>query len=104
MSTNAFEGLRFDQSTALSAAAQLDALADRIAGGLAVEQVKLNLTPAGADEVSVQAAQTLTSVAASFVQSGGDGVTELRSLAATLRAQFNTIGQAEEQNALGFAV
>ncbi|WP_405489181.1 PE family protein [Nocardia sp. NBC_00511] len=103
MSTNAFDGLRFDASSARSAAAQLDALADRLDGGLQVEQVKLDLVPAGADEVSVRAAQTLTAVAASFVGSGSDGVTELRSLAATLRSQFDTLGQVEQQSALGFA-
>lgn len=104
MSTNAFDGLRFDASTARDAASQLDALADRLASGLQVEQVKLDLTPAGADEVSVRAAQTLTAVAASFVSSGSDGVTELRTLAATLRNQFDTLGQAEDQSVLGFAV
>ncbi|MFJ4658152.1 PE domain-containing protein [Nocardia sp. NPDC088792] len=104
MSTNAFDGLRFDASTARDAASQLDALADRLASGLQVEQVKLDLTPAGADEVSVHAAQTLTAVAASFVSSGSDGVTELRTLAATLRNQFDTLGQVEDQSVLGFAV
>ncbi|MFI1915067.1 PE domain-containing protein [Nocardia sp. NPDC020380] len=104
MSTNAFDGLRFDASTARDAASQLDALADRLESGLQVEQVKLDLTPAGADEVSVRAAQTLTAVAASFVSSGGDGVIELRTLAATLRNQFDTLGQVEDQSVLGFAV
>lgn len=102
MSTNAFDGLRFDAPTAFDAAARLDALADRIASGLQVEQVKLDLTPAGADEVSVRAAETLSSVAASFVRSGGDAVTELRTLATTLRAQFTDFGKVEEQSVLGF--
>ncbi|MVU78947.1 PE domain-containing protein [Nocardia sp. ET3-3] len=103
MSTNAFDGLRFDASTARDAAAQLDALADRVAAGLDVEQVKLDFAPAGADEVSVRAAQTLGAVATSFVTSGGDGVTELRNLAAELRSQFDAFGQVEEQSVLGFA-
>ncbi|MFJ9362839.1 PE family protein [Nocardia sp. NPDC101769] len=102
MSTNAFDGLRFDASTARDAATQLDALADRIANGLGVEQVKLDFAPAGADEVSQRAAQTLNAVAASFVASGGDGVTELRNLASTLRSQFDAFGQVEEQSVLGF--
>ncbi|MFE3222536.1 PE family protein [Nocardia sp. NPDC059228] len=103
MSTNAFDGLRFDASTARDAAAQLDALADRLANGLGVEQVKLDFAPAGADEVSQRAAQTLGAVAASFVASGTDGVTELRNLASTLRSQFDAFGQVEEQSVLGFA-
>ncbi|GAB0104466.1 hypothetical protein JMUB6875_34400 [Nocardia sp. JMUB6875] len=103
MSTNAFDGLKFDASTARDAAAQLEALADRLAGGLGAEQAKLDFAPAGADEVSLRAAQTLNTVAASFVASGTDGVTELRNLAATLRSQFDAFGQVEDQSVLGFA-
>ncbi|MRH88646.1 PE domain-containing protein [Nocardia sp. SYP-A9097] len=104
MSTNDFEGVRFDASSALQAATQLDALADRIANGMSVEQAKLEIAPAGADEVSVRAAQTLNTVAASFQTSGTSGVDEVRKLAAALRAQVGQFGQVEEQSVLGFAV
>ncbi|MEU0540306.1 PE family protein [Nocardia sp. NPDC005978] len=104
MTTNAFEGVRFDATTALSAAAQLDALADRIESSLGEEQSKLGFVSAGADQVSVRAAQTLTAVADSFGVSTGAGVTEVRQLAAALRAQSVQFGQVEEQNSLGFAV
>ncbi|MCU1643411.1 MAG: hypothetical protein JWN03_3686 [Nocardia sp.] len=103
MSTNEFEGVRFDATTALQAATQLDALADRISNGMTVEQAKLDIAPAGADEVSVRAAQTLNSVAGSFQTSGGAGVDEVRKLAAALRAQAGHFGQVEEQSALSFA-
>lgn len=104
MSTNEFEGVRFDSASALKAATALDALADRIANGMSVEQAKLEIAPAGADEVSVRAAQTLNSVAGSFSTSGTSGVDEVRKLAAALRAQVGQFGQVEEQNVLGFAV
>lgn len=104
MTTNEFEGVRFDATTALSAAAQLDALADRIESGFNNEQSKLGFVAAGADEVSVRAAETLGAVAASFGVSSGAGVTEVRQLAAALRAQSVAFGQVEEQNSLGFAV
>ncbi|MEV6771294.1 PE family protein [Nocardia sp. NPDC051030] len=102
MSTTDFEGLRFDASTALSVATSLDALADRIAEGMGIEQAKLTVSPAGSDEVSVRASQTLNTVAASFQQSGGAGVDEVRKLAATLRAQFDQFGQIEEQSVQSF--
>ncbi|GAB4583216.1 PE domain-containing protein [Nocardia sp. IFM 10818] len=102
MSNNEFDGVRFDASTALAAASQLDALADRMAGGMEVEQVKLNIAPAGADEVSVSAAQTLNAVAAQFTTAGGEGVNEVRQLAAALRAQAANFGQVEEESMAGF--
>ncbi|MFD3507579.1 PE family protein [Nocardia sp. NPDC058666] len=104
MANNEIAGLSFDSESALAAAAQLDALADRLAAGMEKEQIKLTIVSAGADEVSVQAARTLNSVAASFQQSAGNGVAELRKLATALRAQTNEFGQVEEQSALGFKV
>ncbi|MBF6133799.1 PE family protein [Nocardia otitidiscaviarum] len=104
MATTEFAGLRFDPESALLAAAQLDALADRLAGGVRDEQPKLTLVSAGSDEVSVRATQTLNAVAASFQQSADNGVSELRRLATALRAQTTNFGQVESQSALGFAV
>jgi len=104
MSTNEFDGVRFDASTALAAAAQLDVLADRLSGGMSVEQAKLGIAPAGADEVSVRAAHTLNSVSASFQTSGGAGVDEVRKLAAALRAQAEHFGRIEDESILGFTV
>lgn len=104
MAINEFAGVRFDSDSALAAAAQLDALADRLAAGVQAEQPKLTLVSAGSDEVSVRASQTLNAVVASFQQSAGGGVDELRKLAAALRAQTSNFGLAEGQSALGFAV
>lgn len=104
MSTNEFEGISFDATSALAVASQLDALADRLAGGMSIEQAKLAIAPAGSDEVSVRAAQSLNAVAASFQQSGGTGVDEVRKLAAVLRAQSTQFTRSEDENALGFTV
>ncbi|MFI6870175.1 PE domain-containing protein [Nocardia sp. NPDC050406] len=104
MAINEFTGVRFDSASALAAAAQLDALADRLAAGVQAEQPKLTLVAAGSDEVSQRATQTLNAVVASFQQSAGGGVDELRKLAATLRTQTDNFAQAEGQSAHGFAV
>lgn len=104
MATNEFDGVRFDPVAANDVATQLDELADRLAGGLQVEQTKLTIMPAGADEVSVRASGTLNAVAVSFQERGGLGVDELRKLAATLRVQSTRFGQAEEYSVADFAV
>ncbi|MEV6771256.1 PE family protein [Nocardia sp. NPDC051030] len=94
--------VRFDAAAALSAAADLDALADRLEAALSADQPALTVSAAGADEVSVQAASTLTEVGASFADQTGLGVTELRKLAAAVRAQTSTFNQVETDSTTDF--
>ncbi|MQY25011.1 PE domain-containing protein [Nocardia aurantia] len=102
MVTSDFGGVQFDPAAAANAAAQLDGLAGRLAGDLQNEQMKLTAAPAGADEVSVRAAQTLDAVAESFRNSADAGVLEVRKLAATLRVQSSRLGQLDTDNAADF--
>ncbi|WP_433205014.1 PE family protein [Nocardia sp. CA-107356] len=98
----AFDGVRFDPVAVRSAATQLDELAERLNADLQTEHPTLAVRPAGADEVSQRASQTLTGVAGSFHQSAADGILEMRKLAAALRAQCDNFGQMEDANVTGF--
>ncbi|WP_019929519.1 PE family protein [Nocardia sp. BMG111209] len=102
MVTSDFDGVQFDPVAARQAAAQLDGLAGRLAGDLQDERPRLTAAPAGSDEVSVRAAQTLEAVAESFRSSADAGVLEVRKLAATLRVQSDHFGQAEADNSADF--
>ncbi|MFE3188738.1 PE family protein [Nocardia sp. NPDC059240] len=95
-------GVRFDADTVLSAAADLDAMADRLEAALGAEGHALSVPAAGSDKVSLAAADTLTSVGTSFVAQTGSGVDELRKLAALVRGQANAFGQVEVDNATDF--
>lgn len=88
--------IRFDSAAAVNAAAQLDALAQRLENDLGVEQHALSPAPAGIDDVSLRAAQTLTTVGESFQRTVIDGVLELHKIAANLRAQSDRVAQNEE--------
>ncbi|MFI1915037.1 PE domain-containing protein [Nocardia sp. NPDC020380] len=94
--------VRFDPTTVRSAAADLDALADRLEAALSFESPTLSPQAAGTDEVSTTAATTLHTVAASFVAQSGLGVDELRKLAAVVRDQATTFGQVEQSNQTDF--
>ncbi|WP_181699428.1 PE family protein [Nocardia sp. GTS18] len=91
--------IRFDSVAAANAAAQLDALAQRLENDLRLEQHALSPAPAGSDAVSVRAAQTLTTVGESFQRNLIDGVLELRKIAANLRAQSDRVVRNEEISA-----
>ncbi|MGW4117294.1 PE family protein [Nocardia sp. NPDC004711] len=95
-------GVRFDADTVLSAAADLDAMADRLEAALGADTQALSVPAAGSDKVSLAAADTLTTVGASFVTQSGLGVDELRKLAAVVRNQANTFGQVEVDNSTDF--
>ncbi|MTE11542.1 PE domain-containing protein [Nocardia sp. CT2-14] len=95
-------GVRFDADTVLSAAADLEAMADRLETALGADAQALSVPAAGSDKVSLAAADTLTSVGTSFVTQSGFGVDELRKLAAVVRDQANTFGQVETDNAVDF--
>ncbi|TQF74785.1 PE family protein [Rhodococcus spelaei] len=69
----------------ISAAAQLEALADRLEAAVHVNGPALHMAPAGTEEVSTMAAGFFNSVADSFLPSAATGITELRTAAATLR-------------------
>ncbi|MEV6095106.1 PE family protein [Nocardia sp. NPDC051981] len=95
-------GVRFDADTVRSAAADLEAVADRLEAALGADTHALSVPAAGADKVSLAAADTLTAVGASFVTQSGRGVDELRKLAAVVRGQADAFGQVETDNAVDF--
>ncbi|MFE3794662.1 PE family protein [Nocardia tengchongensis] len=95
-------GVRFDAETVLSAAAGLEAMADRLETALGADAQALTVPAAGSDEVSLAAADTLTAVGASFVTETGGGVDELRKLAAVVRNQVAAFGQVETDNSTDF--
>lgn len=101
MTENSSDGVYFDAQAATEAAGRLDALAQRLRDDLESSRAALTVPPAGADEVSVRAAATMTDVAGSFSTGADGGVDELHKLAASLRAQVNHFGQAESDNAAG---
>ncbi|GGK98667.1 PE family protein [Nocardia jinanensis] len=90
--------MEYDPDQARAAARDLDALADRISTALRNDGPLLRTGPAGGDEVSVQAAQTLGRVADSYTGTGDLVVYELRKLAAVVRAQSAGMLDMEQDN------
>ncbi|MFI9507694.1 PE family protein [Nocardia sp. NPDC052566] len=72
----------------LAAAAELDLLADRLAGVAALAGPATHVGPSGLDEVSLLAAQHFNKAAITHDQSVAQGVLELHHAAATLRIQL----------------
>ncbi|WP_327095470.1 PE family protein [Nocardia vinacea] len=99
-----FDGVMFDPAAARDAATRLDGLAARLEAELREGSPALTVPPAGVDEVSGRAAQTMNDVAASYGQSATAGIVELRKLAATLRAQAAQFGRAENDSVADFGV
>ncbi|MEV0252250.1 PE family protein [Nocardia sp. NPDC050712] len=97
-----FEGVQFDPTAAQNAAQRLDVLANRLEESLQGAQQPLAVAPAGIDEVSLRAAQTMTDVGTSYLTGGDTGVHELRKLAAQMRSQVVQFGQAEDESASEF--
>ncbi|WP_019926185.1 PE family protein [Nocardia sp. BMG111209] len=91
--------MEFDPVRADRAAADLDALADRLDVDLRVRRPALAVSAPGTDEVSRRAALTLSEVAADYGDRAASGVLELRKLAATLRAQSRSLAGMESDNA-----
>lgn len=91
--------MEFDPDVAARTAADLDALADRLASGLAADTPVLTVPAPGSDEVSQRAATTLSEVGTSFASSSELGVQELRKLAATVRAQAHGLSGMDAGNA-----
>ncbi|MFC9786861.1 PE family protein [Rhodococcus sp. NPDC127528] len=69
----------------ISAAVQLESLAERLRISVEVNGPALHMAPAGTDEVSTMAAGFFNSVADSFLPSAASGITELVTAAAALR-------------------
>ncbi|RJO72100.1 PE family protein [Nocardia panacis] len=94
-----FHGVSFDPAAARDAAFRLDELADRLDTQLKDGAPSLAVAAAGTDEVSLHAARTMSEVAASYGDSAGAGVLELRKLAAAFRAQADGLGKVDAASA-----
>ena len=79
------------------ATTKLDDLASRVETLLRDEGPNLAVTAPGADEVSQRVAATLNEVHVSFTASTDHGVTELREIAATLRAHSDSVVASEQE-------
>ncbi|MFW0797740.1 PE family protein [Gordonia sp. CPCC 205515] len=90
--------LSVDPQQLHSAAAKLDALADRLDKTLTAQVPGLKVPAAGSDEVSVRAASSFNKVADEFASDGDNSALELRKIAAVLRLQANSFGRAEDSN------
>lgn len=72
----------------LAAAAELDLLADRLAGVAALSGPATHVAPSGVDEVSLMAAGHFNRAAATHDGAVAQGILELHHAAATLRIQL----------------
>ena len=79
---------------------QLDDLAARVEKVLQTEAPNLTVSASGRDEVSQQVASTLNQVHETFGRSSDQGLTEIREIAATLRAHTDNVVAADQ----GFVV
>ncbi|NUS45402.1 MAG: PE family protein [Mycobacteriaceae bacterium] len=89
----------FDPALAAQVAQRLDALAARLETDLAQTRKQLTVVPAAVDDVSKRATKTFNAVSAQYQQAYGNGVRELRKLAATLRSQSTTVRSTEARHA-----
>ncbi|MEV3964167.1 PE family protein [Nocardia sp. NPDC050193] len=94
--------MEYDPAQARRTSADLDALAARLEDVLRTELPALVVDPAGADEVSVRAADTLRTVATSYNDAASRGVFEIRKLAAAVRSQSDQVVRMDADNAGGF--
>jgi phage-related protein len=94
MPTTSDFAMRPDEVT--DAAAQLEALADRLDKLMQTEAPNLRVVASGRDEVSQRVAATLNDVHSNFATSSGQGANEVREIAATLRAHTGHVVDAEQ--------
>ncbi|MEU7628742.1 PE family protein [Nocardia sp. NPDC049220] len=94
--------VQLDPAAIRAVAARLDALSARLERDLESTREDLTLAPAGADEVSGRATQTVNAVSAQYQQIHDSGAQELRKLAATLRAHTRSVERVEDDNATMF--
>jgi sugar-specific transcriptional regulator TrmB len=93
-------GLTVNTTELADTAKRLDELADRLDALLKTEAPHLSPAPVGRDEVSVRAATTLTEVQGHYVTATAEGITELREIAAALRAGAGNIASVDQEFAL----
>ncbi|WP_328395530.1 PE family protein [Nocardia sp. NBC_00416] len=93
--------MEFDPPQVRRAGTELDALAGRLEDALRANLPALAVEPAGVDEVSVRAADTLRAVASSYDDATTRGVHEIRKLAAALRSQSDQLVRMDEDNVAG---
>lgn len=79
--------LRVDPAELITAASDLDRIADRLEQALVASGRALPVAPQGRDEVSQAAATSFTAVAEDFETNSATGILEMRKIAAVLRAQ-----------------
>ncbi|MGW0003352.1 PE family protein [Nocardia grenadensis] len=91
--------MEIEPTRAHRAAAALDTLAARLETDLDRLIPALAVDPAGTDEVSVRAAETLRGVASSYDDAATAGVLEIRKLAAALRSHTDALVRMDEENA-----
>jgi uncharacterized protein YukE len=91
--------VEFDEALARQAAERLDGLADTLDRNYRNNGQALTPASAGIDDVSRHAAQTFDGVAESYASAYGNGVHELRKLAANLRSHVRTFASAEADSA-----
>lgn len=90
--------MKYDPELARATAGAFDGLADRLETAVRNDGPLLRIDAAGADEVSVTSALTLTQVADSYRESAELAVHELRKLAALVRSQADGITEMEQGN------
>lgn len=90
--------MKYNPELARATAAAIDGLADRLETAVRNDASLLRIDAAGADEVSVASALTLTQVADSYRESAESAVHELRKLAALVRRQADGITEMEQGN------
>ncbi|WP_431817579.1 PE family protein [Gordonia jacobaea] len=96
--------LSVDPDELITAAKDLDLLADRVERSLIGTTDRRTVAPAGSDEVSIAVANSFDAVAGGFDADAASGVLELRKLAATLRAQATGVVDADDAVARGLRI
>ncbi|MDS1113967.1 PE family protein [Gordonia westfalica] len=96
--------LRVEPAELISAAGDLDKIAERLELALAGAQGALSVPAQGRDEVSVASAASFTTVAEKFEKDTATGVLELRKIAATLRAQASGLIDSDSAAAAAFRI
>ncbi|GAC00793.1 hypothetical protein GONAM_19_01070 [Gordonia namibiensis NBRC 108229] len=94
--------LRVEPAELMSAAVDLDKIADRLEMALTGAGPKLTVDAQGRDEVSTATAASFTKVARDFEKDSATGVLELRKIAALLRAQAAGFIEGEAEAAAAF--
>lgn len=94
--------MEFESTQARRSATALDALAARLESEIRQRMPALAVEPAGIDEVSVRAAQSMRQVASSYDEATAASILEVRKLAAMLRSHTDGMDRMEEDNVAGF--